>query len=101
MDIRAVGQANFLHGKSAPCDGFTGAFPAIDDCARFAASPAYMSFMLAVRFLTDHLLGDIYFKVASRGQNLLRARSQLQLAARFHAAAPAMEQALETALASV
>lgn len=80
------------------CDGFAGAFPAIDDCARFAAAPAYMSFMLAVRFLTDHLLGDIYFKVASRGQNLLRARSQLKLAARFHAAAPAMEQALETAL---
>ena len=58
-----------------------------------------MSFMLAVRFLTDHLLGDVYFKVAQRGQNLLRARSQLRLAQRFQAAAPTMERTLETALA--
>ena len=46
------------------CHGFAGAFANIDDCARFAAAPGYMSFMLAVRFLTDHLLGDVYFKVA-------------------------------------
>lgn len=81
------------------CDGFATTFANIDDCARFAAAPSYMSFMLAVRFLTDHLLGDVYFKVAQRGQNLLRARSQLRLAQRFRAAAPAMERALETALA--
>ena len=81
------------------CHGFAGAFANIDDCARFAAAPGYMSFMLAVRFLTDHLLGDVYFKVAQRGQNLLRARSQLRLAQRFQAAAPAMERTLETALA--
>ena len=42
--------------------------------------------MLAVRFLTDHLQGDAYFKVERRGDNLLRARSQLELAHRFLAA---------------
>ena len=57
-----------------------------------------MSFMLAVRFLADHLQGDVYFKVASRGDNLLRARSQLRLARRFRQAAPAFASALEKAL---
>lgn len=81
------------------CEGFAAAFDGIDDCARFAAAPAYMSFMLAVRFLTDHLRDDVYFKVARHGQNLLRARSQLALAQRFRDAVPTMEAALEAALA--
>lgn len=34
---------------------------------------------LAIRFLTDHLLGDVYFKTDSPGQNLRRARNQLAL----------------------
>lgn len=33
-----------------------------------------------MRFLTDHLEGDRYFKVKERGHNLQRARSQFQLA---------------------
>ena len=70
------------------CRGFAAAFPALDDVDRYASAPAYMSFMLAVRFLTDHLRGDIYFKVARRGDNLQRARSQLHLAQRFRDAAP-------------
>lgn len=39
-------------------------------------SPAYVSYMLTIRFLTDHLLGDRYFKVQARGQNLMRAQAQ-------------------------
>lgn len=31
----------------------------------------------AVRFLTDHLAGDVYFRVVTPGQNLARHRSQL------------------------
>ncbi|MEK6749744.1 MAG: aminoglycoside phosphotransferase family protein [Pseudomonadota bacterium] len=34
---------------------------------------------LGLRFLTDHLAGDRYFKVATRGQNLHRARVQFRL----------------------
>ena len=67
------------------CRGFLRTFGPLDDVARFAAAPAYMSFMLAVRFLTDHLQGDVYFKVSQRGDNLLRARSQLALTKRFRA----------------
>ncbi len=34
---------------------------------------------LAIRFFTDHLNGDAYFKIAYPGHNLARARNQLQL----------------------
>jgi len=37
----------------------------------------------AVRFLTDHLQGDRYFRVQRPGHNLDRARAQLQLADRL------------------
>ncbi|MYA17136.1 MAG: hypothetical protein F4Z28_10400 [Gammaproteobacteria bacterium] len=70
--------------------GFFSAFGPVDDVDRYAAAPAYMSFMLSVRFLTDHLEGDVYFKVDRRGDNLARARSQLDLAKRFMLAGPEM-----------
>ncbi len=38
-----------------------------------------MTYELAVRFLTDHLAGDVYFGVSQEGQNLERARVQLAL----------------------
>ncbi|WP_163337729.1 phosphotransferase enzyme family protein [Desulfopila sp. IMCC35008] len=37
-------------------------------------------FELGLRFLTDHLRGDVYFKVAERGDNLLKCRVQFALA---------------------
>lgn len=39
-----------------------------------------LPFELGLRFLTDHLAGDVYFKVEARGQNLRRARVQFRLA---------------------
>jgi Ser/Thr protein kinase RdoA (MazF antagonist) len=38
-----------------------------------------ITFELALRFLTDHLCGDHYFKVARPGHNLERARAQLRV----------------------
>jgi len=38
-----------------------------------------VTFEQTVRFLTDHLRGDVYFRVSSPGQNLDRARNQLEL----------------------
>lgn len=81
------------------CRGFVAQMGSIDGIERYAAAPAYMSFMLAVRFLTDHLEGDPYFKVAQHGDNLLRARSQLDLAKRFLDARQTMAGILENALA--
>lgn len=44
------------------------------------ASVRLIAFELGLRFFTDHLEGDVYFKVARRGQNLARALVQLRLA---------------------
>jgi len=38
-----------------------------------------VTFEQAVRFLTDYLRGDVYFRVTNPGQNLDRARNQLDL----------------------
>jgi Ser/Thr protein kinase RdoA (MazF antagonist) len=38
------------------------------------------SLMNAMRFLTDHLTGDVYFRIRREGHNLDRARAQLRLA---------------------
>ena len=38
-----------------------------------------MTYELAMRFLSDHLAGDVYFGVSRPGQNLVRARDQLAL----------------------
>lgn len=39
-----------------------------------------IAYELGLRFFTDHLAGDIYFKVAQHGENLNRAIAQLKLA---------------------
>lgn len=41
--------------------------------------PLMMTFIMGLRFLTDYLRGDIYYKIAYSEQNLVRARSQLTL----------------------
>ncbi len=38
-----------------------------------------ITFELMMRFFSDYLAGDRYFKVRYDGQNLLRARVQMQL----------------------
>lgn len=48
-----------------------------------AEAPGFLAFMLGLRFLTDHLSGDRYFKVASHGDNLQRAIEQFELFAQF------------------
>jgi hypothetical protein len=50
-----------------------------------------MTYEVGIRFLTDYLQGDIYFKTKHPGHNLDRARNQLRLVDRMEAAASAME----------
>ena len=45
----------------------------------FADAPLYISFMLGIRFLTDHLQGDKYFRISYEGENLSRAQAQFKL----------------------
>ena len=47
---------------------------------------------LGVRYLTDYLEGDRYFKITYPSQNLERARRQLQLLQSMEASAAAMEE---------
>jgi len=47
--------------------------------AALGAVPAYMAYMLGLRFLIDYLDGDTYFRVAHPTHNLVRARSQFRL----------------------
>jgi Ser/Thr protein kinase RdoA (MazF antagonist) len=51
--------------------------------AALADAPAELAFELGVRFLTDFLEGDVYFKTHRPLQNLDRARVQFQLAEAF------------------
>ncbi len=44
-----------------------------------AFAPQLITYTIAVRFLTDYLDGDNYFKIHQEHHNLIRARAQLQL----------------------
>ncbi|MEB3298178.1 MAG: aminoglycoside phosphotransferase family protein [Candidatus Sericytochromatia bacterium] len=48
-------------------------------------SARLLAFELGLRFFTDHLEGDVYFKVPARGLNLRRALVQFRLAASIEA----------------
>ncbi len=43
------------------------------------AAPSYVTLMLGIRFLTDHISGDHYFRVRQPGENLTRAEEQFAL----------------------
>ncbi|MEB3205205.1 MAG: aminoglycoside phosphotransferase family protein [Candidatus Sericytochromatia bacterium] len=51
-----------------------------DDLELIPGSARLLPFELGLRFLTDHLEGDTYFRVGHRGQNLRRAMVQFRLA---------------------
>jgi Ser/Thr protein kinase RdoA (MazF antagonist) len=52
---------------------------------------------LGIRFLTDHLQGDRYFRVRHRGENLTKAHRQLALVADIERQAAAIEAAVQHA----
>jgi Ser/Thr protein kinase RdoA (MazF antagonist) len=54
-----------------------------------------MTYECGVRFLTDHLLGDAYFKVHRKNHNLDRCRTQFKLVADMEAVEGEMRKAIE------
>ena len=46
-------------------------------------SPKIMAFIMAIRFLTDYLNNDIYYKIAYEDHNLVRAKNQFTLVKRI------------------
>lgn len=64
------------------CQGFFNSFKtpleqAETDSLKFG--PWWMTYIMGIRFLTDFLSGDIYYKVSFPNQNLVRARNQFKL----------------------
>ncbi|MGA0839795.1 MAG: phosphotransferase enzyme family protein [Pseudomonadales bacterium] len=58
-------------------------------------APRYVTLMLVVRFLTDHLEGDRYFRVTRRGENLNRAIAQWRLLLEMEQVADAMQATIQ------
>jgi len=50
-----------------------------EEVGHLAVSGALITLETGIRFLTDHLLGDTYFKIHREGHNLDRCRTQLRL----------------------
>lgn len=55
-------------------------------------SAKMMTYECGIRFLTDYLLGDTYFKCHYKGHNLDRARTQLKLVADMEEKLPEMKK---------
>jgi hypothetical protein len=66
-----------------------------DEVRALADAGPRMALENAVRFLTDHLDGDRYFRVARPGHNLDRARAQLRLVSCMMEAEDAMRGAVD------
>lgn len=60
-----------------------------------------MTYECGMRFLTDYLQGDSYFKVHRKGQNLDRCRTQMKLVADMEANWERMKQIVQECAASV
>jgi len=57
----------------------TNHFMSKKESALLAFSPQYMTFIIGLRFLTDYLNGDIYYKTDYDTHNLVRAMVQFRL----------------------
>ncbi len=57
-----------------------------------------MTVECGMRFLTDYLSGDTYFKTKYPGHNLVRCRTQLKLAGEMQEAFPQMSKIIDTIL---
>ncbi|MDR3263957.1 MAG: aminoglycoside phosphotransferase family protein [Clostridiales bacterium] len=64
-----------------------------------AAAPVLMTFECGMRFLTDYLDGDNYFKIKYPSHNLDRARTQYKLVADMEKNADKMAEILDSAFA--
>ena len=61
-----------------------------------AFSGKLITFEIGVRFLTDYLAGDTYFKVHREGHNLDRCRTQFKLVESIEQQEERMERLVET-----
>ncbi|MCB0655594.1 MAG: aminoglycoside phosphotransferase family protein [Saprospiraceae bacterium] len=55
----------------------------------------YMTFIMGIRFLTDYLAGDVYYKTSKEKHNLLRARNQFELVKKWIDLQPSLTGLIE------
>lgn len=85
----------------ALADGYlaeAGDFLTEEEIGLLVFSGRLVTFTIGLRFLTDFLEGDVYFRVHRPGQNLDRARAQFALVLSMEAQAEAMEQCVRELL---
>lgn len=68
-----------------------GGFLNATERASLALSGQVITFEIGLRFLTDFLAGDVYFKVHKENHNLIRCRTQFALAADIERRRPDMD----------
>ena len=68
-----------------------------NEIALMPAAARLMTLECGVRFLTDYLDGDVYFRTAYPEHNLVRARTQFRLVERMEALADDMKTVVTTA----
>lgn len=68
-----------------------------NEIALMPAAARLMTFECGVRFLTDYLDGDVYFRTAYPEHNLVRARTQFRLTERMEALAEEMKDVVTSA----
>lgn len=59
---------------------------------QMAFSAHYMTFIMGIRFLTDYLEGDVYYKTKHEHHNLQRCRAQFRLVSQMEAHADEMKK---------
>ncbi len=77
----------YAGGFFASCRGGLDA----EEISGLAFSARLFAYMVGLRFLSDHLAGDRYFKISRPGHNLQRARVQFRLLEDMDRQAPEME----------
>jgi hypothetical protein len=65
------------------------------EIATLVSSGVVLTLEQAARFLTDHLVGDTYYRIERQDQNLDRTRAQLRLLESLLAAGPRLEAIVE------
>jgi len=76
---KIVFRENIYNGLLDGYSYFTKNILSKDEMRSIPFAGKMMTFMIALRFLTDYLLGDKYYQTSYSGQNLVRAGNQLKL----------------------
>ncbi|MDA8961159.1 aminoglycoside phosphotransferase family protein [Akkermansiaceae bacterium] len=76
----------YLDGCDCLCDA---------EIDNLAFSGKLIALETGIRFLTDYLLGDVYFKISREEQNLDRARTQFQLVQQLEYCEPQLQALVE------